>query len=179
MLNNLHISLEGSWNYIFTHVSIKILYKIIFIISITVHKSMEHCLFRDKYFFSSCVFFSKCWKRLLVKRLLEKTKIKTTFNSALATNQTYGEDFIFENIFTRSSWLFQFEAYYILLHAKLRINSTLAEKFTGTKSTFPTVLYLSVLFHNDNSIIINKLKKWIIILAWFRNGNISYTSLEC
>ena len=105
---------------------------------------MEHCLFRDKYFFSSCIFFLNVGNDYSWKDYSKKTK-KKPFNSALATYEIYGEDFIFKNISTCSSWLLQFEAYYILLHSKLRISSTPTEKFTGTKSTFPTVLYLSII----------------------------------
>ena len=53
-----------------------------------------------------------------------------------------------------------------------------AETLTGSKSTCPTVFHLPFLLHNNNSVTINKLKKWITIPVCFRNGNISYTSLE-
>ena len=62
-----------------------------------------------------------------------------------------------------------------LTPSKLKI-SILAETLTGLKSACPTVLYLSFLFHNINSITINKFKKWITIPACFRNEKISYTS---
>ena len=89
LLNNLSFSLDGPWNCIFTHVSIKVnvfIQKSIYYIYNYSHKSMENCLFRDKYFFSSRVFFFKCWKRLLIRRLLVKNK-KINFNSASTTNE--------------------------------------------------------------------------------------------
>ena len=80
-----------------------------------------------------------------------------------------------------SSYQSQLRAYCIFLHPKILWNLLkpwLAETLTGWKSTCPTVLCLSFLFHNNNSTTINKLKKWIIIPASFRNGNISFTNLE-
>ena len=48
--------------------------------------------------------FSKCWKRLLVKRLLVENNKKVYFNSASTTNQTdNGKDFIFKKNSTCSS----------------------------------------------------------------------------
>ena len=41
----------------------------------------------------------------------------------------------------------------------------------------PVKLYLFFLFHNNNSVTINKFKKWITISACFRNGKISYSTL--
>ena len=45
-----------------------------------------------------------------------------------------------------------------------------ADTLTGSKRTCPTVLHLSFPFYNNNSVTINKLKKWIIILACFGIG---------
>ena len=58
LLNNLPICLHGLLNYTFTHVSITVnvfVQKNAYYIHNYVHKSMENCLFRDKYSFSSYV----------------------------------------------------------------------------------------------------------------------------
>ena len=60
LLNNLPFSLGGPWDSIFTYVSIKVnvfIQKNIYYIYNYMDKSMENCLFQDKYLFSSCVFF--------------------------------------------------------------------------------------------------------------------------
>ena len=67
---------------------------------------------------------------------------------------------------TGSLYQSQLKAYYILLHPKkLRnlLKPWLTETLIGSKSTCPTVLHLSFLFHNNNSVTINKLIKWITI----------------
>ena len=72
-----------------------------------------------------------------------------------------------------SSYQLQLKAYYVLLHRKNPWNLLkpwLAKTLTGSKSTCPTVLHRSFLFHINNSITINKLKKWITISACYRNG---------
>ena len=53
-----------------------------------------------------------------------------------------------------------------------------AEILTDSKSACPTVLHLSFLLYNNNSITISNLIKGLAIPTGFRNGNISYTSLE-
>ena len=58
LLNNLPICLEGLSSCICTHFSIKVnvfIQKNAYHIHNYVHKSMENCLFRDKYSFSSYV----------------------------------------------------------------------------------------------------------------------------
>ena len=60
MVNNISVSLDGPWNGIFEHASIKVnvfIQKNIYHIYHHVPKYMEICLLLDKYFFSSCVFF--------------------------------------------------------------------------------------------------------------------------
>ena len=51
------------------------------------------------------------------------------------------------------------EPYFILLHPKLKLSSIPAETLNGSKSTCLSPFCLSFLFHNNNSITINKFKK--------------------
>ena len=68
--------------------------------------------------------FYKFWKQLLVKRLLIKSKKKKlSILHRLRITQIYVEDFIFLSfkISKCSSYQLQLEAYYVLLHPKLKI----------------------------------------------------------
>ena len=91
VLNNLPISLEGPWNYIFTNVSIKVnlfRQKNVYYIYNYVHKSMENFLFWNKYSFSSYVFFKNVGNDYTLKDYSQKIIKKNSFNSASTANQT-------------------------------------------------------------------------------------------
>ena len=75
--------------------------------------------------------FNKYWKRSLVKKLLIKIKKALSILHRLRIKQLYDEDFILLKISTLSLYQLQLEAYYILLHPKLKIKS-----YTHLHSTF-------------------------------------------
>ena len=95
LLNNLPISLKGHLNCICTDISIKanvFIQKNIYHIHTYVHKSIENCLFKDKFPFSSSVlsrilpsFPLIFWKilrlLLLIKDLLIKKCANCSFNA--------------------------------------------------------------------------------------------------
>ena len=55
------------------------------------------------------------------------------------------------------------------------LSKTFLKKTIGAEKVNALFLFL---FHNNNWIIINKLKKWITIPVCFRNAKTSNTSLE-
>ena len=106
VLNNLPISLEGPWNYIFTNVSIKVnlfRQKNVYYIYNYVHKSMENFLFWNKYSFSSYVFFKNVGNDYTLKDYSQKIKKILSILRRLRIKQIYGEDYIFKKFSTRSS----------------------------------------------------------------------------
>ena len=97
--------------------------------------------------------------------------------------------YMFEILFYYKFWRvhqtsLQLDAYYILLHPKLKIklynrwNPKWLKRYMPIPLPYLTVkLYLSFLFHYNNLVTINKFKTWITIPACFRNGKISYSTL--
>ena len=91
LLNNLLVCLEGVLNGICTHVCIKVnvfIQKNAYHIHNYVHNSMENCLFRDKYSFSSYVlsrillsFMENFKTGLAYKRLTYKARANSNLNA--------------------------------------------------------------------------------------------------
>ena len=129
------------------------------------------------------MFFYKFWKRLLVKRLLVKSKKKNKLSilHRLRITQTYVEDWILRCL----SYQLQLDVYHILLHPKLKMkfythgNPNLLKKYMANCLSYLTVsLCLSFLSHNHNSVYtIFTSKNWIAIPVSLRNGKISYSTL--
>ena len=78
----------------------------------------------------------------------------------------------------------QREAYYILLHLKLKIKFYTHWNLNWLKKYMPNCLpyltanlYISFLFPSNYLVTIFKFKKWITISACFRNGKASYSTL--
>ena len=125
------------------------------------------------------------WKQLLIKKITRKKQnILLSILHRLRITQIYVADFILLKISKCSSYQLQLEADYILLHPKLkrkfytRWNPKWLKKYMPNCLPYLTVkLYLSFLFHNNNSVTINKFKKWIIIPACFKNRKIWYSTL--
>ena len=104
-------------------------------------------------------------------------------------NLTFLGHFNLLKISTCSSYQLQLEAYTILHHPKLnhlKLKIKFYTRWTPNwlKKCMPNSLlyltlklYLSFLFHNNNSVTINKFKKWFTIFACFRNGKISSSTL--
>ena len=91
---------------------------------------------------------------------------------------------------TCSSYQLRLQAhYYILLNPKLNDprlkikfdtpwNRNWLKKYMPNCMSYVTVkLYLSFLFHNNDSVTIIRFKKWITIPVCFRNGKISCSTL--
>ena len=77
-----------------------------------------------------------------------------------------------------SSHQLQLKAYNILLHAKFMVNFCTPWNTNLFKIYMPNSLCLSFQFHDNNSVTISMSENWIGLTACFRNGKISYTSLE-
>ena len=106
VLNNLPISLDGPWNYIFTNVSIKVnlfRQKNVYYIYNYVHKSMENFLFWNKYFFSSYVFFKNVGKDYTLKDYSQKIIKKKFFQFCVdCESNKYMVRIIFSKNFRRA-----------------------------------------------------------------------------
>ena len=100
------------------------------------------CSEKNIYFLHACFF--KCWKRLLIKRLLVKNK-KNYFRLCIdyESNKYMVTILVFKK-FRRAhhnGCNLKLAISYSILHSTLI--STPAETLTGLKSTCPTVLYIS------------------------------------
>ena len=117
-------------------------------------------------------FFSQILETITCQKISRK---KNTFNSALTTYQTNkccGLHLKKKSTYSSQQLLLKETSYSILRNHETCWNPDWLQMY------MPTVLCISFLFHNDTSITINKLKKWITIPDCFRNGNLSYNSLE-
>ena len=128
--------------------------------------------------------------QILERIISNKQKKKTEKLSILHRLLIYESHIYMLRIFfskktsTCPSYQLQLEAYCILLHPKLKIKfytcwnpNWLIKDMSNCLSYLTVNLYLCFLFHDNNSVTINKFKKWITMPACFRNGKVLYSTL--